>query len=95
MLPTIHRRTCFEAKGGAEACAIIKAPALLHLPRAGGLGDVLLAGRAADAGARGQRRCLVPNSLGRSGVIHPDPIPEANFTADNEDNKVTHLKTQC
>ena len=92
MLPTISRWTWFEAEGGAEACAVIKAPALLDLPRAGGLGDVLLAGRAADAGARGQRRRLVPNGLGRSGIVHPDPIPEAHFTADSEDKTVKQLK---
>lgn len=55
VLPTINRWTWFEAKGGAEARAVIEAPALLDLSRAGGLGDVLLAGRAADIGARGQR----------------------------------------
>lgn len=52
---TINRWAWFEAKRCAEACAVIKAPALLDLPRAGGLWDVLLAGRLADTGARGQR----------------------------------------
>lgn len=63
-LPTISGWTWFEAKGGAKACAVIEAPALLDLPRAGGFRDILLAGRVADVGARGQRRCLVPNVLG-------------------------------
>lgn len=62
-LLTVNRGTRFEAQGSAEACAVIEAPALLDLSRARGLGDVLLAGRAADAGARGQRRSLVPNGL--------------------------------
>lgn len=64
VLPTIDRWTWLEAKGGAEARAVIKAPALLDLPRAGGVRDILLAGRAADAGAWGQWRSLVPNGLG-------------------------------
>ena len=64
MVPTINRWTGFEAKGGAKACAIIKAPALLDLPWARGLGDVLLAGGAADPGARGHLRPLVLNGLG-------------------------------
>lgn len=63
VLHTISRWTWFEAKGGAEACAVIKAPALLDLPRAGSLRDVLLAGRVADTGARRQWRSLVPNGL--------------------------------
>ena len=64
VLPTIGRWTWLEAKGGAEARAVIKAPALLDLPRAGGVGDILLAWRVAHAGARGQRRSLIPNGLG-------------------------------
>lgn len=94
VLPTISRWTWFEAEGGAEACAVVKAPALLDLPGAGGFRDVLLAGRVADTGARGQRRSLVPNGLGWSGIVHPDPIPEANFTADSENKTVRHLKAQ-
>lgn len=94
VLPTIHRWTWFEAKGGAEACAVIKAPALLDLPWAGGFVYILLAGGTADTGARGQRWCLVPNGLGWSGIVHPDPIPEAHFTADSESKKVKHLKAQ-
>lgn len=95
VVPTIDGWTWFKAEGGAEACAVIKAPALLDLPRACGLGDVLLAGRVADTGARRQRRRLVPNGLGWTGIVHPDPIPEANLTADSEDKIVKHLKVQC
>lgn len=91
-LLTINRRTRFEAQGGAEACAVIEAPALLDLSRARGLGDVLLAGRAADTGARGQRRSLVPNSLGWTGIVHPDPIPKAYFTADSKVERVKHMQ---
>lgn len=54
VLPTVSRWTRLEAEGGAETRAVVKAPALLDLPRAGGFRDVLLAGRVADAGARGQ-----------------------------------------
>lgn len=64
VLPTINRWTWFEAKGGAEACAVIKAPALLDLPGAGGFRDVLLIGGVPDTGAGGQRRSLIPNGLG-------------------------------
>lgn len=92
MLPTISRWTRLEPEGGAETCAVVEAPALLDLPRAGGFRDVLLTGRVADAGARGQRGSLVPNGLGGSGIVHPDPIPEADFTADSEDKKVKRLE---
>lgn len=92
LLPTICRRARFKAKGGTETCAVIKAPALLDLSRAGGLRDVLLAGRAADTGARGQWWRLVPNGLGWSGIVHPDPIPEAHFTANSDDKQVKHLR---
>lgn len=54
-LTTIDRRARFKAEGGAKARAVVEAPALLDLPRADGLGDVLLAGGASDTGARGQR----------------------------------------
>lgn len=52
---TINRWTWLEAKGGAETSAVVKAPALLDLSRAGGFRYVLLAGGAANTGAGGQR----------------------------------------
>lgn len=63
-MSTIGRRSGFQAEGGTEARTVVEAPALLHLPRTGGLRDVLLARGAADAGRRGQRGCLVSNGLG-------------------------------
>lgn len=93
-LPTINRWTWFEAKGGAKACAVIEAPALLDLPWAGGIGHVLLAGGASDAGAGGQWWRPAPNALGWSGIVHPDPIPKAHFAADSEDHIVKHLSAQ-
>lgn len=92
--PTISRRTWLEAQGRAEARAVVEAPALLDLARAGGLRDVLLGGRLPHVGARRQRRRLVPDGLGRSRIVHPDPIPEANFTADSEEDSVKHPETR-
>lgn len=89
---TISRRTRLQPKGRSKAGAVVEAPALLDLPRARGVGDVLLAGGAAHVGARGQRRSLAPDVLRRAGIVHPDPIPEADFTADSEGEK--HLNTR-
>lgn len=93
-MPTFSGRTRLEAKGGAEARAVVEAPALLDLPRAAGLRVIVLTRGTADAGARGQRRSLVANGLGRSGIVHPDPIPEANFTAGSEEKTVRYRKAQ-
>lgn len=84
---TISGRTRLQPKRRSEAGAVVEAPALLDLPGARGVGHVLLAGGVANAGAGGQRRGLAPDGLGRSGIVHPDPIPEADFTADSEDGK--------
>lgn len=89
---TFGRRTRLQPKGRSEAGAVVEAPALLDLPRARGVGDVLLAGGAAHVGARGQRRSLAPDVLRRAGIVHPDPIPEAEFTADSEGEK--HVNTR-
>lgn len=89
---TFGRWTRLQPKGRSEAGAVVEAPALLDLPRARGVGDVLLAGGAAHVGARGQWRSLAPDGLRRAGIVHPDPIPEADFTADSEGEK--HLNTR-
>lgn len=89
---TFGRRTRLQPKGRSEAGAVVEAPALLDLPRARGVGDVLLAGGTAHVGARGQRRSLAPDGLRRAGIVHPDPIPEAEFTADSEGEK--HVNTR-
>lgn len=93
-MPTVSWRTRLEAKGGAEARAVVEAPALLDLPWTAGLRVVVLARGTADAGARGQRRGLVANGLGRPGIVHPDPIPEANFTAGSKEKTVRYRKAQ-
>lgn len=89
---TICGWTRLQPKGRSEAGAVVEAPALLDLPRARGVGDVLLAGGAADIGARGQWRSLAPDGLRRAGIVHPDAIPEADFTADSGGEK--HFNTR-
>lgn len=82
-LLTVGRRSRLESQRGAEARAVVEAPALLHLPWAAGLRVVLLARRAAySRGARRQRRALVSDGLRRAGVVHADPISEADLAAD-------------
>lgn len=87
LINTVSRRTRLQPKGRSEARAVVKAPALLDLPRARAVGHVLLARGAPHAGARRQRRSLAPDGLRGPGIVHPDPIPEADFTADSKDEK--------
>lgn len=88
LINTISRRTRLQPKGRSEACAVVKAPALLDLPRARAVGHVLLVRGVPHIGAWRQRRSLAPDGLRWPGIVHPDPIPEANFTADSEEKNV-------
>lgn len=63
VINTISRRTWLEPKGRSEACAVIKAPALLDLPRARAVGHVILAWGVPHVGAWRQRRSLAPDGL--------------------------------
>lgn len=91
---TVHGGTWFETKGGAKARPVVEAPAFLDLPGAGGFWDIFLAGRAANARARRQRWGFIPNGLGWTGIVHPDPISEAHFTADSEVKTLSHRRTK-
>lgn len=91
-IDTVSRRTWLQPKGRSEACAVVKAPALLDLPGARAVGHVLLARGAPHVGAWRQRRSLAPHGLGWPGIVHPDPIPKADFTADSKDENVENIR---
>lgn len=92
MLLTIHGWTWFEAQGGAKARSVVEAPALLDLPGAGGFWDIFLTGGTANARARRQWWRFIPNGLGGTGIVHPDPISKAHFTADSEVKILSHRR---
>lgn len=75
---TLSRGTGFESQRGPEACAVIEAPALLHLGRAAGLSPLLAA-----RGRRHWRRCQVLLGGARPPLraAHADAVFDAHPTA--------------